>query len=149
MTDAQPRRRHGALRDEVLGILLHADEPLTARRLTDALAGPGGPGSPGGPSGPGPALTTVLTVLDRLHRAGEVTKARAETGELVFEIAPQPPDAVAHDMLAALLRSGDRTGALLSFAGNLNAEDRAVLRHLVYRDGAGRGGPSEDTGGSS
>lgn len=119
---SSPRRRHGALRDEVLALLLHAEGPLTARRITDTLAGA---------DGGTPVLTTVLTVLDRLHRAGEVDKARAETGELLFSVARHDAGVAAGDMLEALMRSDDRTGALLSFAGNLNAEDLAVLRGLV------------------
>ncbi|MEX0426960.1 BlaI/MecI/CopY family transcriptional regulator [Nocardioides sp. DS6] len=99
--------------------MLHADSPLTARRITDTLARPGGTG---------PALTTVLTVLDRLHRAGEVDKARAAGGELLFSAARHEAGSVANDMLKALLRSKDRTGALLSFAGNLSTDDLAVLR---------------------
>ena len=118
----QRRRRHGALRNEVLSLLLHADGPLTARTITDTLAGP---------EGTTPALTTVLTVLDRLHHAGEVDKARSDAGELVFSVARHEASLVAHDMLDALLRSDDRTGALLSFAGHLHPDDLAVLRDLV------------------
>jgi predicted transcriptional regulator len=124
------RRRHGALRDEVLGVLVHADEPLTARRVVDLL---------GERDGHPPALTTVLTVLDRLHRSGEVEKSKAH-GELRFCVARHDAAAVADDMLEALLRSKDRTGALLSFAGSLSPEDLSVLRGLV--GGEPQGGKS-------
>jgi predicted transcriptional regulator len=120
--DDAGRRPHGALRDEVLDLLLRAGEPLTARQVADTLAGDGEPR---------PALTTVLTVLDRLHRAGEVDKARTGPGELRFSVAQHDADVVADDMLASLLRSKDRSGALLSFAGGLSADDLRVLGGLV------------------
>ncbi len=116
------RRRHGALRDEVLGLLLHSPTPMTGRQLVEALAVPGA--TP-------PVLTTVLTVLDRLHRAGEVDREKSASGELVFAPARHDAQLVADDMLDALLRSKDRTGALLSFAGSLSADDLAVLSKLV------------------
>ncbi|WGL51271.1 BlaI/MecI/CopY family transcriptional regulator [Nocardioides sp. BP30] len=118
------RRRHGALRDEVLGVLLHSPGSLTAREVADRLAEAGGPV---------PAITTVLTVLDRLRRSGEVEKAKVG-GELRFSVARHDADLTADDMLAALLRSKDRTGALLSFAGALSDEDLAALRRLVGSD---------------
>lgn len=117
------RRRHGALKDSILGLLLHAEGAMTARQVVDALTEP---------AGQAPALTTVLTVLDRLHRGGEVTKIR-EDGELRFAISRQDSATVADDMLEALLRSKDRTGALLSFAGALDPEDLDALRALVER----------------
>lgn len=124
MTAPEHRRRHGALKDTVLGLLLHADRPMTARQVVDALTATGEHT---------PALTTVLTVLDRLHRAGEVTKARGEGGELEFAVARKDSATVADDMLDTLLRSKDRTGALLSFAGALDPEDLDALRALVER----------------
>lgn len=127
MTGTSPsegRRRHGALRDEVLRTLLHAPGTLTARQVSDALARA---------DGTAPALTTILTVLDRLHRAGEVIKEQGPSGELQFTVARQEAAAVADDMLESLLRSKDRTGALLSFAGSLDPEDLDALRALVAR----------------
>lgn len=129
--DDRSRRRHGALRDEVLGVLVHAPEALTARQVVDLL---------GQRDGRVPALTTVLTVLDRLHRSGEVEKSKIE-GELRFCVARHDAAAVADDMLEALLRSEDRTGALLSFAGGLSPEDLSVLRGLVGGD-SHRGEPT-------
>lgn len=125
------RRRHGALRDEILGVLVHAQEALTARRIVDLL---------GERDGHAPALTTVLTVLDRLHRSGEVEKDKVE-GELRFSVARHEAATVADDMLEALLRSKDRGGALLSFAGGLSPEDLAVLRRLVGNDAGDGGSP--------
>jgi len=121
------RRRHGALREEVLGLLVHASKPLTGRQVVEALTTDGEST---------PALTTVLTVLDRLHRTGEVDKYRSETGDLLFAATRHEPQVVAGDMLDALLRSNDRTGALLSFAGGLTTKDLEALTKVV---GAPRG----------
>lgn len=139
------RRPHGALRDQVLHLLLHAARPLTARQVTEALTTS---------DGTTPALTTILTVLDRLHRAGEVTKSRDPGAELQFTVARQDAELVADDMLESLLRSSDRTGALLSFAGALDPEDLDALQALVERrtdrgtepDARGRRGRAGTTG---
>jgi predicted transcriptional regulator len=120
------RRAHGALRDQVLDVLIHAENPLTARKVLEQLTAA---------DGSTPALTTVLTVLDRLHRSGEVEKDKVG-GELRFTIARHDAEAVADDMLEALLRSEDRSGALLSFAGSLSADDLEVLRRMVGKDDA-------------
>jgi len=125
------RRAHGALRDQVLDVLIHADDALTARNVLDQLTRA---------DGSTPALTTVLTVLDRLHRSGEVQKEKVG-GELRFTIARHDAEAVADDMLEALLRSQDRSGALLSFAGSLSSDDLEVLRQMVGKD------PKENTDG--
>jgi predicted transcriptional regulator len=130
MTNARPQRRpHGALRDEILGILIGADVPVTARQVVAELAHDGKDA---------PAITTVLTVLDRLRRAGEVERTRAENGELLFTPAAHEPTEAADDMLAALLRSKDRTGALASFAGNLDRSDLDVLRRYLGDDSTQR-----------
>lgn len=123
-SDERARRRHGALRDEVLAVLAHAPESVSARHVVDALSAT---------AEHAPALTTVLTVLDRLSRAGEVEKSKVD-GELRFALARHDAEVVADDMLEALLRSKDRSGALLSFAGALSQEDIAVLRGLVGDD---------------
>lgn len=120
-TDGGGRRAHGALREQVLDVLVHAETPLTARMVMEHLSATGG-GTP--------ALTTVLTVLDRLHRSGEVQKEKVG-GELRFTIARHDAEVVADDMLEALLRSKDRGGALLSFAGSLSADDLEILRRMV------------------
>jgi predicted transcriptional regulator len=125
------RRAHGALRDQVLDVLIHASEPVTARHVLEQLTAS---------DGSMPALTTVLTVLDRLHRSGEAQKEKIG-GELRFTIARHDAEAVADDMLEALLRSQDRSGALLSFAGSLTPEDLEVLRRMVgTQDERGTGG---------
>lgn len=131
MTSARPRRAHGALRDEILATLIGASAPLSARQIAAALAHDGREA---------PAHTTVLTVLDRLRAAGEVERTRTDSGELLFTPTAHEPTDAADDMLAALLRTKDRSGALASFAGSLNAADLEVLRKHVAAPGEPRRG---------
>lgn len=119
MTGQPQRRRHGALKNDILKILLHADESLTATQIRDRL------------EGRAPVLASVLTVLDRMRRADEVTRMDDADGQLRFTIARADATAVAHGMLDNLLRSRDRAGALLSFAGSLDADDVETLRRAI------------------
>lgn len=121
------RRAHGALKNDVIEILLHADAPVTAKQIRDGFPGPRRP-----------ALTTVMTVLERLRRAGDVDRSPGDDGELVFVAAGEESASAAHSMLDSLLRSRDRTGALLSFAGSLDEQDLAVLR-TALREPRGSG----------
>lgn len=123
------RRPHGALRDEILSVLVADRTPLTARQIATALTDG---------NRDEPALNTVLTVLDRLRLVGEVDKTRADSGELLFAAASHEPAEAAHDMLTALLRSKDRTGALANFAGSLDRADLDVLRKYLGPDTATR-----------
>jgi predicted transcriptional regulator len=116
------RGAYGALNSTVIEILLHAESPMTARQIADRL---------GADNGKEYSLSTILTVLDRLHRAGEVSKVHSAAGEWEFAVTRRDPGDSAEDMIEALLRSADRTGALLSFAGSLDADDRSVLRDIV------------------
>jgi hypothetical protein len=117
-----PRRRHGALKGDLLELLVHASAPLSARELRSRL------------SAPTPALASVLTVLERMRRAGEIERIEAPDDELRFAIAREDAAAVVHGMIDSLLRSADRTGALMSFAGSLDESDAAVLRRALGAD---------------
>lgn len=77
---------------------------------------------------PQPAYTTVATALTRLHRKGRVL--REETGKdgHRFTAAHSEADHAGAQMLETLQRTGDRRAALLNFAGNLDEDDRALLR---------------------
>lgn len=119
MSDRLERRRHGALKKDILAILLHADEPLTATQVRERL------------DGAVPLLASVLTVLDRLRRSGEIARVEGDDGQLRFAIAREDASEVAHGMLDNLLRSSDRAGALLSFAGSLRADDVETLRRAL------------------
>lgn len=127
MTDPGPhdRRPHGALRDAVLEAVVHADRPVTAQEVRSRFD----------TAEHVPALSTVLTVLDRLRRQGTVVRSTGRTGEYEFAPAGASPDSAAHSMLDMLLRSGDRQGALVRFAGSLDREDLDLLRAAIDRQG--------------
>lgn len=120
VSSLQPRRPHGALKATVVDILLRSDRALSAqevrRRFTEADGVP--------------ALTTVLTVLDRLRRAGEVERSTG-TDDDVFALSSADSDIAAETMLDTLLRTSDRSGALMRFAGALDAQDTDVLRRAL------------------
>jgi Fe2+ or Zn2+ uptake regulation protein len=109
------------LKATVVDILLRSDRALSAqevrRRFTEADGVP--------------ALTTVLTVLDRLRRAGEVERSTGTDGDYVFALSSADSDIAAETMLDTLLRTSDRSGALMRFAGALDAQDTDVLRRAL------------------
>ena len=120
------RRPYGELKHQILQMLGSTDVPLSARSIIDRWPG----------EGPAPVLTTVLTVLDRLRRAGVVERT-VEGQERRFALVPETAAASAESMLRALLASADRGGALMTFAGSLEADDLRVLRRAVgAADGA-------------
>lgn len=112
------RRRHGALKARVLAILLHSEEPLTAQQIRQRFD----------PGEPVPAASTMSTVLDRLRRAGEIERIEQAAGDHQFVVTGADSTATAASMIEDLLRSNDRSGALLNFADALHPEDLAVLR---------------------
>lgn len=115
------RRPHGALKHAVVDLLVASDRPLSAREIADHLADRDRP----------PSLTTVFTVLDRLCRSGEVRRDTVASGSYVFGAVRRDPGESATQMLETLMRSEDRSGALVSFAGSLVDEDLHVLRQAV------------------
>lgn len=118
--DSRQRRPHGALKATVLDILLRRGEPMSAQQVRQSF-----------PEGAQPALTTVLTVLDRLRQSGEVERTQSPDGEHEFRPTATDSRDAAVSMLDTLLRSNDRSGALLSFAGSLDATDVEVLRQAL------------------
>lgn len=112
------RRRHGALKARVLAILLHSERPLTAQQIRQRFD----------PAEPVPAASTMSTVLDRLRRAGDIERLEQTTGDHQFAVTGADSSTTAASMIEDLLRSKDRSGALLNFAGALDPEDLAVLR---------------------
>lgn len=124
MTTTDPgrtRRPHGALKHAVVDLLVTADRPLSAREIADGLAD----------HDRAPSLTTVFTVLDRLGRTGEVRRDTLPTGGYAFSAVRRDPAESASRMLETLMRSEDRSGALVSFAGALVDEDLHALRQAL------------------
>lgn len=77
---------------------------------------------------PQPAYTTVATALSRLHKKGAVLREGAASDGYRFAAAHTEADHTGAQMLQALKDTGDRKAALLNFAGNLDADDKALLR---------------------
>lgn len=117
------RRRHGALKKRVLEILLHGDRPLTAQEIRQRFD----------PAEPVPAASTMSTVLDRLRRAEEIERIPRTSGDPQFALVGADSRTTAASMIDDLLRSKDRSGALLNFAGSLEPDDLAVLRAAMER----------------
>ncbi|MGP3536007.1 BlaI/MecI/CopY family transcriptional regulator [Microbacterium sp. RD1] len=118
-------RERGELEGQILRILRAAPEPLGARQIQEAF------------SDPVPAHTTLLTALDRLHKKGEVVRAGISPRKQSFRAAHSDDEHAGASMLAALDDAGDRRAALLRFAGNLEADDLALLRAAI--DGSSKG----------
>lgn len=117
------RRPHGALKAAVKRILLHEGEPLSMQQIRARFAA----------DEARPAPSTLLTVLERLRRAGEIVRAEEDGGDYLFSLAAEDSDRTAESMLESLLRTNDRNGALVSFAGSLDPDDLAVLRAALGR----------------
>ena len=77
----------------------------------------------------------MLTVLERLRTAGTVERTTGPDGELRFSLVRSEPPQAAEAMLEELLRSEDRSGALLHFAGSLDGDDAALLRKALGATG--------------
>ncbi len=120
---AGTRRARGALEAALLRALWRSERPLTAQELGQQL------------SGEPPAATTVLTALERLRAKGEVVRIGDGPRGLRFAPARSESDYTGEAMLATLADSGDRTGALLKFAGSLDPADVEALRRALERPG--------------
>ncbi|MVA74849.1 transcriptional regulator [Auraticoccus sp. F435] len=112
------RRARGELEAALLRALWQGEEPLSAQELAGRL-----PGTT-------PAVTTVLTALERLRVKGEVVRVGGARG-VRFAAARSESEFTGEAMLATLADSGDRTAALLKFAGSLDPEDVAALRRAL------------------
>lgn len=115
------RRNRGELESQVMHILWETATPLAAREVLEHFPADEAV----------PALTTMLTVLDRLVKKGAVLKTQSGSGGSIFTAAVSEPESTADAMVSALLSSNDRSAALLSFAGELDARDVEVLRSAL------------------
>lgn len=98
-----------------MNVLWEATAPLTVRDVMDRL----------GDSEH--AYTTVMTVLDRLGSKEMVVRERDGRA---FRYAPRTSreQATAELLNATLDEAGDRTAALVHFAGTVDADEAAALR---------------------
>lgn len=120
-------RERGELEGQVMRLLWDHDGSLSARELQDRF------------SAPVPAYTTLMTALSRLEKKGRVVRSGDSPRKIRFAATRSDDEHASDSMLSALDRAGDREAALLSFAGNLAAEDIALLRGAFgHEDGAPR-----------
>ncbi|MGH1561550.1 BlaI/MecI/CopY family transcriptional regulator [Mumia sp. DW29H23] len=110
----------GELESAVMGVVWAIDEPATIRQVLDGLA----------PRAL--AHTTVITIAERLRVKGMLTRER--DGRSYRYTATMTTDEYAGRLMNQVLHSSsDRAGALLSFAGQLDAEAVAELREALAR----------------
>lgn len=103
----------GDLERRVMDVVWSAgDGEVTARDVADTLDAY--------------AYTTVATVLNRLSRKGAVRR-RMDGRTTRFAAVGTPADRAAAAMADALDTSGDRSGALATFAARMSADDRKAL----------------------
>ncbi|AMG82904.1 MULTISPECIES: BlaI/MecI/CopY family transcriptional regulator [Micrococcales] len=125
MTGARTRE-WGELERELLRLLRGQGELVSARQLQELF------------SGPVPAYTTLMTALTRLERKGQVLRIEQSPRKVRFSVPrPDGKDAGA-SMISTLDQAEDRKAALLAFAGNLDAQDIALLRSVFPDTGRPR-----------
>lgn len=115
-------RERGALEAEVLRTLRRFDAPVGVREIQEEF------------SAPRPAYTTLLTVLDRLAAKGLVARDELSPRKVRFVATHSEEEHASTAMMSALREAEDKRAALLRFAGNLDAEDVALLRDALDRN---------------
>ncbi|MCA1712234.1 MAG: BlaI/MecI/CopY family transcriptional regulator [Actinobacteria bacterium] len=114
--------RVGELEAAVMDSLWACDVPMTVRQVLEELA----------PSRP-LAYTTVMTVMERLFRKGLLTR-ESDGRAYAYTPAQSRADYTAATMTDVLAAAGDRSAALIHFAGRLSAKDtRQLLAALQDR----------------
>jgi predicted transcriptional regulator len=114
-------RMHGELEMAVMDILWETGGALSARQVQALF------------EVPVPAITTVSTVIERLRTKGWVSAVETPRAKL-YSVTRSREAHTAELMANALTTTGDRTAALMHFAGTLTDEERAVLRTAIARD---------------
>lgn len=82
------------------------------------------------------AYTTAITVIERLRAKAWLSRERCGRSYL-YEARLGESDYAAGLMNEALHEAGDRSAALLNFAGTLNPEEVVYLREALNGDGQG------------
>ncbi|SMQ71203.1 Predicted transcriptional regulator [Plantibacter sp. VKM Ac-1784] len=120
-------RARGELESTVLRILWDSAEPLRVREIQEHFPDKQ------------PAITTLLTVLERLRLKGSVVRESDGPQGNRFSASTTESGYAADAMLTALTSVGDRSAALIHFAGDLDDDDVALLRSAL--DAAARRKP--------
>ncbi|MFJ4687024.1 BlaI/MecI/CopY family transcriptional regulator [Streptomyces sp. NPDC091377] len=115
-------RPFGELEADIMRVLwaAEAEEPLTIHTITDTLNA----------EGRNLAYTTVMTVTERLRTKGWLTREKVSRS-FRYSAMRTADDYSAQLMTQALDSSADRTGALLRFAGQLDASEATALRQAL------------------
>mgnify|MGYP000574873893 CR=1 FL=1 len=117
-------RSFGELEARVMAVIWDHAEPVSVRVVVDELAGERAV-----------AYTTAITVIERLRAKGWLVRERAGRSYL-YAATCEEHEYAAHLMNSALEDSGNRSAALLSFAGQLDATEAEALRAaLAQSDG--------------
>jgi predicted transcriptional regulator len=102
-------------------VIWHHNEPVSVRVVVDELA-----------EERAVAYTTAITVIERLRTKGWLVRERAGRSFL-YAATCEEHEYAAHLMSSVLEGSGDRSAALLSFAGQLDAAEAEALREALTR----------------
>ncbi|TKJ96832.1 CopY family transcriptional regulator [Plantibacter flavus] len=112
-------RGRGELENTVLRILWESDEALRVREIQERFPEKQ------------PAITTLLTVLERLRLKGSVLREADGPKGNRFAASTSESGYAADAMLSALTGVGDRSAALVHFAGDLDDDDVELLRSAL------------------
>lgn len=104
-------------------VLWSQGRPLTSIELQDLVAGKR------------PAQTTLLTALERLSRKGLVRRVGDAARRVQFEPTMTEAEHASRTMIEALPDADNRGAALLKFAGDLDADDLAILHQAITARG--------------
>lgn len=120
-------RPFGHLERDIMRAIWHADQPVTGHEIAAQL-----------PPEREIAYTTLITVVDRLRAKGLLTRFR-DGRSFRYQAAIGEEEYAAGLMTDALQVSGDRSKALLYFAGQLDPDEAAALRAAL--EAGAPGGP--------
>ena len=102
-----------------MAVIWQHAEPVSVRVVVDELAGERAV-----------AYTTAITVIERLRAKGWLVRER-EGRSFLYAATCEEHEYAAHLMSSVLQGSGDRSAALLSFAGQLDAAEAEALREAL------------------
>jgi predicted transcriptional regulator len=111
------RRGRGDLKQQVLALLLAAQEPMTPGQVRDTLDAD-------------LAYTTVMTVLNRLAEQGLVARRRVGRA-FAYTAVVDEAEVTARQMRRLLETGGDRVAVLRRFLGVLSDDDERALVELI------------------
>jgi predicted transcriptional regulator len=111
------RRPSGGLEQEVLAVLLSAEQPMTAAQVRSVM-------------GDTLAYTTVMTVLSRISDKGMAVRSRKGRAH-VYTPVRNGAEITALRMHRLLESDHDRAAVLARFVGSLSDDDEAMLTQML------------------